>query len=58
MIAGATSFTDLICGAPIERYDGQPVDNFNARPRICDLLFVAALLWKIRLHFDSIATIH
>jgi len=31
MIAGATSFTDLICGAPIERYDGQPVDNFNAR---------------------------
>jgi hypothetical protein len=49
MIAGATSFTDLICGAPIERYDGQPVDNFNARriassPSTWQLLVSAAAL--------------
>ena len=49
IIAGATSFTDLICGAPIERYDGQPVDNFNARriassPSTWRLLVSAAAL--------------
>ena len=49
MIAGATYFTDLICDGPIERYDGQPADNFSARrmassPSSWQLLVSAAAL--------------